>query len=120
MASGKFSDTVRQQIRDRAVGRCEKCGLYVDYGAQYHHRRPRGMGGTSRKEIGGPQNGMYVHSGCHVIIESGRTRARLMGWLVPNGMNPESVPVRLWNGWFILTADGLRLPVAEPDETPDR
>lgn len=119
MASGKFSEQTRQAIRDRAQGRCERCGLYVDYGAQIHHRQPRGMGGTSRKEIESAANGLYVHSGCHALIESNRKQARRTGFLVPMGYTPETYPVRLWSGWWFLTEDGRRLPAPEPVETPD-
>lgn len=118
-ANGAFTEKTRALIKARADGRCEKCGIRIEYGGQIHHRRPRGMGGTRRKEASCPSNGLYVHLKCHGDIESNRKRAYYMGWLVGVGRQTESAEVRLWDGWFILTAEGGRLPYGEPPDPPD-
>jgi len=119
MASGRFTEVTRAAIIERADRRCEIDGIRLTNG-QIHHRQPRGMGGSRLLQISSAANGLLLHPGCHAKVESDRTRSYMMGWLVRRGIQPHSREVKLWDGWFILTADGLRLPVAEPDETPDR
>lgn len=121
MASGNgaFTEATRTKIKERADNRCEVCGLRMERG-QIHHRRPRGMGGTRRPDASSPSNGLYVHLHCHNMIESNRRRAAYLGWLVGWGRLVEEAEVRLWDGWFLLTPDGGRLPVPVPPETPSR
>ena len=114
MAKGKFTEKTRELIQERADYRCEICGIRMAYGGQIHHRQPRGMGGSRNKEIASPANGIYVHMNCHAMVESIRSRAYTMGWLVHRGRSIGSQEVRLWDGWFLLTDDGLRLPYS-PD-----
>lgn len=103
----KFSQKTRDLIHHRAKGRCEKCGIPLPGGlAQIHHRRPRGMGGTKRKESGTAANGIYVHLKCHMDIESNRQQALDNGWLVPQTSQPTDIPIKLWNGWHILNDAG--------------
>lgn len=114
MARGEFTEKTRDLIRQRADNRCEVCGTRMLTYGQIHHRRPRGMGGTRRKDASSPSNGLYVHPDCHARIESNRKRAAYLGWLVGWGRDVESAEVRLWDGWFLLLPDGSRLPYA-PD-----
>lgn len=114
MARGEFTEKTRNLIRKRADHRCEICGMRMAYGP-IHHRQPRGMGGTRSLEKALCSNGVYIHNTCHLTVESDRSRAILMGWLVPMGYQPESKEIKLWDGWFLLTADGGRLPFS-PDE----
>ena len=116
----KFSQKTRDLIHHRAKGKCEKCGIPLPGGlAQIHHRRPRGMGGTNRKETASAANGLYVHLKCHMDIESNRTAALDNGWLVPQVAEPKDVPVKLWNGWFLLTPEGSIDPVRATDQDHD-
>jgi 5-methylcytosine-specific restriction enzyme A len=116
MASGEFSERTRRLIRLRAQGRCEVCGQVIQREGQIHHRRPRGMGGTSNRAIESPANGLYLHHSCHHRIEMNREKARLLGHLLRPGARAEDTKVYLWNGWFILDGEGA----AHPAEPPDR
>lgn len=101
----KFSQKTRDLIHHRAKGRCEICGLPVIDG-QIHHRRPRGMGGTKRKETGTASNGLYVHLKCHARVESNRSEGLAKGWIVSQQQDPCTVPVVRWDGLFLLADDG--------------
>ncbi len=66
------------------------------------------MGGAANDTTKGTcANGMYLCPRCHDEIERGsRTLALRMGWLVRQGGDPEAVPVKMWDGWWSLSADG--------------
>jgi hypothetical protein len=72
------------------------------------------MGGTKRSESGLPGNCLVVHPSCHAMIESNRQRALDNGWLVSQWRDPQTVPVKLWSGWAVITDDGSVLHKA-PD-----
>ena len=110
--SSAFSKLVRSIIDERARGCCELCGMPVE-SPQYHHRRPRGIGGTKRVETGQAQNALLLHQKCHTRVESNRLEAYESGWLVAQSADPGDVPVRLWDGWFVLDSLGARNPVTE-------
>lgn len=105
----EFSEKVRNLIRARAKDRCEVCGSLALY-HQIHHRRPRGMGGSSDEACGTAANGIWVHPSCHNRIESNREQAILKGWLVPQGKNPAEVPFKKYNQWVLLLEDGTMRP----------
>jgi hypothetical protein len=101
----KFSTKIKETIRERANDRCEKCGGRVA-NPQYHHRRPRGMGGTSREESGDPANALLLHPHCHAWIESNRSVSHENGWLVYQHEEPTLVPVVRFGEWCLLFPDG--------------
>ena len=70
------------------------------------------MGGTSLPSVGGPHNGLLLHPRCHDRIESDRRAAYLNGWLVTKQDDPATVPVRLWDGWYMLGEDGSLSPAS--------
>lgn len=109
MGSGDFTDKTRKAVVQRANARCEVCGLTG--ASQIHHRKPRGMGGSGRREVRSAANAIYVHAACHRRIEANRTKAYLLGHLVHAWQQSESTAIRLWDGWFLLTSDGDRLTV---------
>jgi 5-methylcytosine-specific restriction protein A len=112
----KFTVRTRNMIHRRANGRCEKCGMPLPTAlAQIHHRRPRGMGGTRRRESATASNGMYVHLACHMDIESNRQLALANGWLVQQTHEPVDVAVKLWNGWMMLDDEGWAQPVKQDE-----
>jgi len=97
----------------RAGARCELCATDLSAGApsSKHHRRPRGMGGSSTTWINDVSNLLLLcgtgTTGCHGRIESHRTAAYDAGWLLRTGFNPWEVPVVLHGHRTVyLTRDG--------------
>ena len=104
-----FDRATRELVRNRAAGRCDLCGMPISVG-HYHHRQPRGMGGTRRIEASGAANCLLLHPRCHSDVESSRERSIGNGWLVPQWGNPQEVPVKLWKGMYLLLPDGTLRP----------
>lgn len=100
-----FTDKVRATVRQRSNGRCELCGVRLQV-AHFHHRRPRGMGGTKSLDSGAPSNCLAVHPACHADIESSRERSLRNGWLVSQWQSPAEVPVKSYLGLVLLLDDG--------------
>lgn len=102
----KTSTKTRNLVKKRAQSRCELCGLGSDRW-HYHHRRPRGAGGTTTQDSDSPSNVLLTHPRCHLnVIERKRMLAIGMGWLVPQGVDPATFPVRLYDGWYLLNDEG--------------
>lgn len=101
-----------QRIRTAVVARsesygyarCERCGDRPP--EQIHHRKPRGMGGTSDPAANNPANLVAICSPCHVTIELSRDDALVDGWLVHNSQDPAEIPVRYRGRFVQLTGDG--------------
>lgn len=104
-----FSRRVREQIVNRAVQACERCGLAAP-AYQWHHRRPRGMGGSSAEDTNGPHNGLLLCVPCHAEVEANRTDGLRYGWLVRQGARPETVPVLRRGEWVVLDNNGGYTP----------
>jgi len=116
------SRDVRQVVLDRASGCCELCTRILHDGYEwvdvhsFHHRQPRRMGGTSRPEANSPSNLLLLCgsgvTGCHGRVERDRELATALGWLVPMGQDPSTIPANIAvttasaTKPFILTADG--------------
>ena len=107
----------RQLVLDRAGYRCEICGRLLHDGTMWtqaysvHHRRPRGMGGTTDPSANTPANLMLLcgtgTTGCHGYLESRRALARHGGWLLTQQQDPTTVPVIVHTrGRTLLTVDG--------------
>ena len=83
---------VRELVRSRDGYACARCGMrdgeHVLPRHQIHHRRPRGMGGTSRDDTNSPANLILLCAECHALIESYRVHAFAAGWLVRQGHDP--------------------------------
>jgi 5-methylcytosine-specific restriction protein A len=110
----KFTEEVRDIVLKRAAGKCERCGLPIKGSAEYHHRRPRGMGGSKDPAVGSASNCLLLHPGCHGHIESYRMKGRGLGYLVSQTQDPQEVAVKRWDGWVLLQPDGGLVPVDEP------
>jgi hypothetical protein len=96
---------VREQITRRANGMCEICFFYA--AEHIHHRRPRGAGGSKAPDTNTAANGIALCTECHTWVESNRTKALEVGWLVRQGHDPASVPmVRFGSDWVLLNDDG--------------
>lgn len=115
----------RRVVAERAGYCCEICGLLLHNGAEwvephsFHHRRPRGAGGSRDAATNTPANLLLVcgtaTSGCHLRIERDRRLAFTYGWLVMQRVDPAIVPVWVWNRperAVLLTVDGTYLEQA--------
>lgn len=100
-----FSKQVREAITRRAQGVCERCGCAAP-AYQHHHRRPRGMGGSTADDTNQPANGFFVCVACHCAIESDRELSLANGWLVRQGQIPANVPVMRQGRWVLLDNNG--------------
>lgn len=114
-----ISRQVRAAILDRAGGQCERCGRSLDpYFYSLQHRRARGMGGSRRRDTNSPVNlvalcgSATTPGGCHQWVEAHPDYAIVDGWRVPQGIDPVGSPVRTWQGWKLLDADGTYQVVA--------
>jgi hypothetical protein len=74
--------------------------------ASAHHRRPRGMGGTSRADVNSLAALVLACGdgilGCHGYVEHNRTWARERGLLVPQSADPALMPMILPGGRVVL------------------
>jgi hypothetical protein len=102
--------TLRWQLWQRAGGRCEASGVAIDlHTFDAHHRRNKGMGGTSRPDRDAVWNLValdpLVHNGGPASVHGDRPRWQGRGFLVPKHEDhPERWPVLLWDGrWVLLT-----------------
>ncbi|MEU2013065.1 hypothetical protein [Nocardia sp. NPDC019302] len=102
--SNGFSTIAKQDISHRSHGMCELdfCGP----AEQFHHRAPRGRGGTSLEWVNGPANALHVASRCHERIERNRAEAYENGWLVRrNGSQTATEVPALYRGRWVLLDD---------------
>lgn len=100
---GAFSPAVRAAIRDAHPG-CVGCGRPVE---ELHHVRPRGMGGTSNRDVGAPFNGLGACARCHRFAESHPGVAAALGWRtrVPSPDSPFWTLRLGWCRWVLLDAE---------------
>lgn len=106
-----FPAKVKAIVESRSGGGCEldQCGR-ADV---YHHRRPRGLGGSSLSWVNRPANALHVADACHLRIEANRTRSYVNGWLVSLHGDKMStdVPVLYRGQWVLLRDDGSVKPL---------
>lgn len=81
-----------EAVQVRCQGRCERCGLPAPQGV-YHHRQPRGMGGSSTGREHALPNVTFLHDLEHQAVHSNPTTSYRDGWLVRHGTDPSTVPV---------------------------
>ena len=110
----------RLLVADRDRWRCVRCRRDLSDGSgNLQHRRARGMGGTRKVDVNGPENLILLcgsgTTGCHGHVESHREEARRAGWAVSQADDPGRVPVTYPGGRFLLTADGGRIPYREKE-----
>lgn len=117
----------RRAVAERAGYRCELCTKALHDGNDwtevhsFHHRQPRGMGGTTDPDTNSAYQLLLVcgtgTTGCHGHIETNREKAYRYGWLVKRPTDPADVPVRLpvpfhsLDAWFQLSVTGEYLMV---------
>lgn len=108
----KISTKTRTLVVNRSSNRCEICGTGGTL--HDHHRRPRAMGGASDWMSDSPANMLRIHYRCHEKVESKRQWAIDLGYIVAQGLDPSRIPVRLFDGWYLLGHRGEAVPVKEP------
>lgn len=81
MTGGAFDFDVRLAVLMRSGGLCERCR--ANPADQMHHRRPRGMGGTSVEWVGQAANAAHLCAACHRWVEAHRASSLMFGWLIP-------------------------------------
>lgn len=113
----------RRVVAERAGYACELCRMPLHDGHHwtephsFHHRQPRGMGGTNRPDVHAPYQllllcGTDNATGCHGYIESHRRVAYENGWLVHHGRDAATTPAIIGGATtasrhlVLLTADG--------------
>jgi 5-methylcytosine-specific restriction protein A len=111
VTSKGFSPAVLSAVRQRANGWCERCGLKRGY--EFHHRRPRGMGGSKLANTNMTSNALMLCRDCHADIESERTAAINQGWLITQNHSPTDIPVYYRGAWVYLDDLGNLQPVQE-------
>ncbi len=81
---------------------CSHCGT-TDDTLIPQHRKNRGMGGS--KDLDRPSNIIVLCSEANGLLESNSKFAELgrkFGWKLERWQEPESTPVYMGNGWFLL------------------
>lgn len=110
-----------KELIDRRDGEtCRRCGHLVWGVFSRHHRIPRGAGGSAR--VDRVSNILLLcgsgTTGCHGWVESHRTDAELLGYLLPKlnqSIDPADEPVFVHEyGWVLLGDNGSITPCAPP------
>ena len=107
-----FSKNTRELVFLRAGGRCERC-RWIQEPLQYHHRRPRGMGGSKAADTNTAANCALLCGYCHAHVEKERKASLWGGWLVRQGDKPTETPLFLNGRWVFLDDFGYVTPVEE-------
>lgn len=124
MTAKGLSKQVREAVLERDRYQCFRCGRSILTGMySLHHRRPRGMGGTSLETSNLSANALTMcgtgTTGCHGWIESHRRESIRLGWLLPQGIDPCMVPVlHHRDGWVRVDNRGNQR-AADPDDVED-
>lgn len=108
-----FSPATRKVMAERSSGVDDIaiCEIRVEcvgtLAAAFHHRRPRQRGGSKRPETNQAANGVAACNPCHDWVESNRTEAKKLGWLLEQNQIPED-ELLLYRGHrqVLLTNDG--------------
>lgn len=91
--------TTRHLVVDRARGRCEVCRSQAEV---IHHRRLRGIGGSTVPWINDPANLLALCTYCHGHVHAFPTESYDLGLLVSYADHPAEIPARIWCGLVLL------------------
>lgn len=97
-----------ETVIERSEGVCEYPGC-VAPGAQLHHRRPRGIGGTRDPLINSPANIVNICYPHHALVEQFRVASQERGFLISrlSALTADQVPLLYRDGrWVLLHDDG--------------
>lgn len=122
---------IREVLWERSVGRCEVSGQPLDPDTfDAHHRRNKGMGGTSRADVDNLTNLLaldpIVHNGGPQSVHGRRRWSEARGYLIPKHASElDRWPVWLPLGhqgwrWMLLGMDGQYYPLPVPLAAPDQ
>ena len=107
MSVSAFSEVVKARVMARSGGYCEICHCDCSELGAFHHRRPRGSGGSRDPRSGGAANCLLLCPADHDRIERlERAEARDRGWIVRQGQDPAEVPVWRNRRWVLLDDEG--------------
>jgi hypothetical protein len=112
-------EKIRSDLWRRCGGSCEVSGVTLDFDTfDVHHRRNRGMGGTSRADVHDLPNLLACdpvkHNGGPLSVHGRRGWSERRGYLLPKHVeHPGDWPVLIGGRhWVLLGNDGVyhRLP----------
>lgn len=113
MAAKVRWDLLREQLWQRSGGRCEVSGKDLDQQTfDAHHRRNKGMGGTTRPDRDAIWNLLaldpQVHNGGPESVHGRRRWAQKNGFLIPKNVRHLHLwPLKLHEKtWVLLRPDG--------------
>jgi hypothetical protein len=89
----------REVVYERSGHVCEVCGHRR--ATEWHHRRNRSQGGPWE-----PSNGLHICNPCHRHITANPAEAFEEGWTVRSWEDWKTKPVKLWQGYCVLSDDG--------------
>lgn len=99
----------REPLWERCKGQCEVSGRTLDYETFHiHHRRNKGMGGTSRPGVDELWNLLaldpIVHNGGPNSVHAQREWAEIGGYLIPKHRSDAEVMLTpiVWHGIFTV------------------
>lgn len=108
MRPGEFTEESKALMAQRSRGECEVAwpNVCMDTVETFHHRRPRGRGGSKLPSTSRVSNGLSICRGCHSFIETReRGRAIKLGFIVSQWAEPADVKVFYRHEYWVLLAD---------------
>jgi hypothetical protein len=108
---------IRKVLWERSDGFCEVSGLPLDFDTfDAHHRRKKGMGGTSRLDTDSLPNLLALDPGVHNhgprSVHALSTLSLQAGWLLHQDADPAKAPVMYRKReWVVLLPDGGKVIV---------
>lgn len=109
-----FPPEVQTLVQLRSGWRCERCDrLGV---AHFHHRRPKGMGGTNLTWVQAAANAAHLCGPCHEWVHAHPAEAYATGWLIRKGVGDMADMVLMTNlagARFFFDDEGDRFGVDE-------
>jgi len=95
---------LREVVKSRSSGYCEKCGKPLGESWALHHRKLRSRGGEDSLT-----NFVALHHECHNLgngsVHSNPKLAEQLGLMVPSWQDPKDAPLTLPSGDIVLLND---------------
>jgi 5-methylcytosine-specific restriction protein A len=110
MSKLRMPQATIEKVQARSQGRCERCGTPNSLRWSFHHRIPRGMGGSKDPRLNAPSNIVLLcgsgTEGCHGYVESNRMQSLSEGLLLHRTDDPFESPILLRHGLVMLDDEG--------------